>query len=323
MRIRSYEKTEGARPPRKGDRQRPEAQGPDGTGPDVPRGSDTPKPKESRTPNPKANDRIVEASQIKAEPATLESFLGRADVFAIEDDTGWNGPHQLDYGSALADHLEGKITLGTYVVVGEKCRFVCFDVDDKDMLKVTQLMSALHPPFLVEDTGGRGYHVWVLFSEWVPAAEARAWAKGICRKAGVNCEIYPKQDKVPEGGVGSLIRVPLSTHRKTLQQSRFVYGELGFQDLPKEGVDSGAEGRYNGGDGKYACLFNGEVGGEGTERNNWLFRFRRALEGMGVPEVIYREWVWQVNDQLAEPLDEDEMERSILRPIEEGARRGR
>ena len=66
----------------------------------------------------------------------------------------------------------------------------------------------------MEDTGGRGAHVWMFFDPKIPACVGRYLANEIVEKTGVKCEIFPKQDKISLKGFGNQVRLPLGIHRK-------------------------------------------------------------------------------------------------------------
>src|SRR5439155_26940093 len=66
---------------------------------------------------------------------------------------------------------------------------------------------------------GRGAHVWVLFTEAIPAAVARGVGTAVVHEAMVlrgsmdlrsYDRLFPNQDVLPEGGFGNLIAAPLA-----------------------------------------------------------------------------------------------------------------
>lgn len=168
-----------------------------------------------------------------------ELFVHRDDVFAHQQSSGAYLPvlqplTDLD----IADHLAGHDSYGVYVIDpaesyingvsrgANTVRYVVFDLDtyDADALDfLTRAVERLvfhdgaylpgeitigHPLrcLLLEDSGGKGYHIWLLLSEPVPAAKARAWAEPIRKQYNVASpggetswpalEIFPKQDAV-------------------------------------------------------------------------------------------------------------------------------
>ncbi len=81
------------------------------------------------------------------------------------------------------------------------------------------LRTAGLDPLLV-DSGYKGRHLWCLFPAPEAAARARAvgraWALALTPASSeLTVEVFPKQDRVPPGGLGNLIKLPLGIHRRT------------------------------------------------------------------------------------------------------------
>ncbi len=117
----------------------------------------------------------------------------------------------------LASHLEGRFTLGTYVVDrAGYCSFAVFDVDSEDGLERLVLLARVLAEVgisLMIEASRRGGHGWVHFVGPVRAAYVRAWLLPYARQFGM--ELYPKQDEVGAMGFGSLVRLPLGVHRQS------------------------------------------------------------------------------------------------------------
>jgi len=154
-------------------------------------------------------------------------FLGRPDVFAQENrgGEGWSCIRRELPSNLLTNHLQGRITLGTYPVntLGNT-PWLCFDIDEKSkaaqdfLLWLYGWFTEKEMVFLVEDTGGRGLHGWVLFLCWVPAEKAIALASLAIadyeKQFGVvpcRHEVFPKQAKPKD--VGNSVRLPWGKHR--------------------------------------------------------------------------------------------------------------
>ncbi len=144
----------------------------------------------------------------------------------------------------VAAHLAGGMTLGVYLVrhddtVGQ----LIFDLDARksaveaawgDPERARGLRERIHraglsllsglrragfDPLLV-DSGYKGRHLWCLFPQPVPAAVARglglAWVRALApADPDLVVEVFPRQDKVPAGGLGNLVKLPLGLHRRT------------------------------------------------------------------------------------------------------------
>lgn len=141
----------------------------------------------------------------------------------------------------LADHLDGTITIGVYQLGDDdRLRWLCFDIDKEkdadrssdelheDAQNVARLVArscqSLGLAPVVEDSGNRGYHVWVFFSSPTPAAHVRAIGSLIVSMvevpSGLHVELFPKQVSVKS--YGSLVKLPLGVHRKSGRRSHFV-----------------------------------------------------------------------------------------------------
>jgi hypothetical protein len=126
----------------------------------------------------------------------------------------------------LKKHLEGTITIGCWQTepITKKVKWVCFDFDgilEEEYEKAKKLFYKLvamgfNP--LLEFSGRRGYHVW-LFVEPVDMAVARQFVAGLSK--GVS-DVYPKSDKIENGGYGFQVKLPLGIHRMSMKRS-FVF----------------------------------------------------------------------------------------------------
>jgi superfamily II DNA or RNA helicase len=152
-------------------------------------------------------------------------------------------------------HLEGKDengcdVIGLYVVNSDnKCSFLCADFDDKncthgyknDVLAFIPICREWRIPFSIERSrSGNGAHVWIFFDQPIPAYKARKLGNIILteamkRNGRITFDSYdrffPNQDKVPEGGFGNLIALPLQGKARKAGNSVFVDDQfLPFQD---------------------------------------------------------------------------------------------
>ena len=124
----------------------------------------------------------------------------------------------------LAAHLEGRWTLGTYLLdEGSCCAFAVFDADGVGGLEHLAILSGellgQGVPTVLE-ASRRGGHLWVHLIEPTPAHVVRAWLLPFAMAYGV--ELYPKQDRLVPGGSGSLVRLPLGIHRQSRGWYPFV-----------------------------------------------------------------------------------------------------
>lgn len=288
-------------------------------------------------------------------------FVHRSDVFAEQDEHGnWSPVRRELTDDDIAEHLEGFVSYGVYVIrpdgfdVAELAEnkpntvsYVVFDLDtyDADALDfLTRAVERLVAPeapaaqgserlrcLLLEDSGGKGYHIWLLLSEPVPAALARSWAEVIrpqyMRMARVVpegnepwpvLEIFPKQDTVAEGGFGNLVKLPFGVHGKTHTQSvmklhhgwatsleevvAFPASLIPVSSAPRERTQ--APERSEGRRAPFACVSKLlESGAPDGCRDKAMYHFARFAFAQGLPDDLVLEWCERVNEKFDPPME--------------------
>lgn len=137
----------------------------------------------------------------------------------------------------LYDHLSGKHTVGIYPMQkDETCFFLAIDFDKKnwqeDVLAFVRVCKEFSVPYSIERSrSGNGAHVWIFFSEAIPASLARKMGMTLLAKTmekryeiGLDSydRLFPNQDTLPKGGFGNLIALPLQRKPRTNGNSVFV-----------------------------------------------------------------------------------------------------
>lgn len=131
--------------------------------------------------------------------------------------------------------------IGLYAVTPDnKCSFLCADFDDKnctrgykeDVLAFTAVCRNWGIPYSIERSrSGNGAHVWIFFEEPVAAGKARKLGNAILTEAmkrnghitfNSYDRFFPNQDRMPEGGFGNLIALPLQGRARKMGNSVFV-----------------------------------------------------------------------------------------------------
>ena len=137
----------------------------------------------------------------------------------------------------LYDHLTGKCTVGVYPLLSDDtCRFLAIDFDGDDWREdarafIQSGMELNVPAALEISRSGRGAHVWIFFSEPVPARQARQLGSALISHTCTRTRqlelssydrLFPNQDTLPKGGFGNLIALPLQKKARGRKCSVFV-----------------------------------------------------------------------------------------------------
>ncbi|HWZ42539.1 MAG TPA: DEAD/DEAH box helicase family protein [Candidatus Saccharimonadales bacterium] len=148
---------------------------------------------------------------------------------------------------AIRWHLSGKdndgkdFVLGAYAMLeDETCFFLAADFDKstwqedaKAFLETCRRMKL--PAAMERSRSGRGGHVWLFFSESVPAVLARKLGSHVLtetmdRRPDIGLDSYdrlfPNQDTLPQGGFGNLIALPLQKRPREMGNSVFLDDDL-------------------------------------------------------------------------------------------------
>lgn len=152
-------------------------------------------------------------------------------------------------------HLDKKASesdvVGVYPILEDNTVFfLCADFDDKtcqhgfmsDVLSYVNVCDEWNIPSYIERSrSGNGAHVWVFFSEAVPASKARRLGFAILKEATnrdgrieLNSydRFFPNQDTLPKGGFGNLVALPLQG--KARQNGNSVFVDREFKVIPDQ-----------------------------------------------------------------------------------------
>lgn len=140
-------------------------------------------------------------------------------------------------------HLAGKDNQGQDFVMGaypmlqdESCFFLAADFDKanwrEDCHAFLEMCRQMNLPAALERSrSGNGGHIWLFFSEPVPAGLARKLGSHILTEAmdhrpdlGLDSydRFFPNQDTLPQGGFGNLIALPLQKQARESGNSVFL-----------------------------------------------------------------------------------------------------
>lgn len=137
----------------------------------------------------------------------------------------------------IIDHLSGQKTIGLYPLLpNDKCKFLAIDFDgnscQKDSLLVVDTFNKFNISTSMERSrSGDGCHLWIFFNEEISARIARYFGNLILNYTlennvgldlGSYDRLFPNQDKMPKGGFGNLISLPLQRMPAKNKNSLFV-----------------------------------------------------------------------------------------------------
>lgn len=142
-------------------------------------------------------------------------FRGRRDAFGLMQDGKIAAVRRPVTLSHYRDHLKGRIRLGIYPLLSNgRISFLALDLDGPGAWEAARKVyhRARHfvLPFVWEVSKSGDVHLWLFFSEPVATRDARRVAGMLLEESGVRGEVFPKQDALPEGGLGNFIWLPLS-----------------------------------------------------------------------------------------------------------------
>lgn len=178
-------------------------------------------------------------------------FKGREDVFAYrwEMDNGETGysparkfaPSNQHFipltDQQIYDHLSGKKTIGLYPLLKDNtCWLLAVDFDKKewhkDVTAFCHTCDELNIPVSIERSrSGNGAHVWIFFTEPIPAKLVRMLGKILLNKTSEKFghakmdsydRLFPNQDSMPVGGFGNLIALLLQGESRKNNNSVFI-----------------------------------------------------------------------------------------------------
>lgn len=136
---------------------------------------------------------------------------------------------------------EGDFVAGVYPLLrDETCWFLAADFDKESWADDARAMldtcrAKGIPAALERSRSGNGGHVWIFFSEPVPARTARQLGAALITETMENRpeigftsydRLFPNQDTMPIGGFGNLIALPLQRRARESGNSVFIDGDL-------------------------------------------------------------------------------------------------
>ncbi|MEI7668490.1 MAG: DEAD/DEAH box helicase family protein [Pseudomonadota bacterium] len=179
---------------------------------------------------------ICNKPQIKCSECHNQSFIALDEVIIRKHLSGdRTGAYKKDY------------TIGIYPMLkDETCWFLAADFDKQNWQSDAGAFLATCkrrniPASLERSRSGNGGHIWIFFSEPVPASEARRMGSALLTETmeqypNIGFESYdrffPNQDTMPSGGFGNLIALPLQ--RLPRENDNSVFLDENFVPYPDQ-----------------------------------------------------------------------------------------
>lgn len=274
----------------------------------------------------------------------MRLFVGRETDFARQSEDGsWRPMRRPLTWEDYAAHIDQHFTYGVYLgrESDSRVRLLCFDFDSgesawADATRVIEAMRGIVPEqaTLYEFSGRKGYHVWVFFEEWQDCNTVRRFGLQVMNNAGVTCEVYPK-GPVPDGGYGTLVKLPLALHRVSGKSSAIIGPKDSYAELlnpaailasrrPLSGADSEAlfsflppepvveRAEYQADGSLLPCaqsiLENGQ--GKGA-RNHAMYSFGVAARRAGLDKDEALALALQANEKFSPPIRRQSLVKTL------------
>jgi hypothetical protein len=253
----------------------------------------------------------------------LRSLIGNPNAYAVQkpDGTYYKVLEPLS-NAVLQKHLKGELTVGTYLVKPpDQARTLVLDIDSGEetahgeALRIVAALENLGVPrrsIGVEFSGGKGYHVWTVVGSYTDAARLRQLGLAAKAIAGVDCEVYPKQNQVKE--LGNLIKLPGGIHQKTKKANNFIISYPTPQPLSLAVFDRVTkalptpEVKKSEAPPALECMANIQEGVEEGGRNHALFHLAVMLRRGGLADEFVADVVRTVAVRCVPPLEDAEVD---------------
>lgn len=186
----------------------------------------------------------------------MENFVGREDTYVVQE-LERSGRQRYEQvlepltEEVLQRHFKGECTVGTYVQrTNHTAHFMVIDIDiskrilleaegEEDKLfpylqetaayagRVQEELKKLGIGGWIEESGYRGYHIWILFTEWIAVRYLTMLQDVIEDRLGkvpdtVTMEFFPDRSRAKKGKAGQAIKLPYGYHAKTGRKCVFL-----------------------------------------------------------------------------------------------------
>lgn len=169
---------------------------------------------------------------------------GRDDVYALQDSNGNYYPKHSPF--TLDIYQDDSTTVGAYLVgANDLVKSGVIDIDinkdalalyprevfepllKKQTLQIQKVLDSHGFSSVIEDSGNKGYHLWIFLERQVFAGDLRNTLHKLASEfilvdKRLHWELFPKQDRVEPDKLGNLIKLPFQFHKVTNRRCAFV-----------------------------------------------------------------------------------------------------
>lgn len=203
----------------------------------------------------------------------FKAFVGREDTYGKEELSQSKKRFVEQVAEPLTEevikaHLEGLVTVHTYVQRNNQTvKYLVIDVDiaksvflketpenvlhkylpqaAQETEKILHILDKMGLKGYLEESGFRGYHIWIFFTEWIPVRYVTMLADLIEEKRepdhhSITVEYFPNKSKL-RGGFGQSIKLPLGYHIRSEKRSQFLTREFCPLQIDKTYLDEFAQ----------------------------------------------------------------------------------
>ena len=192
----------------------------------------------------------------------MDLFVGREDLYALDEVTAEQKRKKEEVLQPLLmdvvkKHLEQKETISTYIQRNNgTVKYLVLDLDISKGILLQCKSESIREEYMnkcfhiaaeilkklrhmgmsgyLEQSGCRGYHIWIFFSEWLPVRYANLLSDiieqktgDLWRESGIQVEYFPNKTRVKNGKKGQCLKLPWGVHPRTGQISSFL--DINFQ----------------------------------------------------------------------------------------------
>lgn len=189
-------------------------------------------------------DQKVEALAIQI----YEIFVANNRRYAVQlDDGNYNTVYKPLRPVTIKKMLEMGESYLTYQESAGYVKWICLDFDiakhaleqggvdpyapelHESVSKAVNFLKKYEIPFLLEFSGNRGFHIWIIFKAFIAKAVAFAIVDKIekasqCSSENIEIDKYPKTGKINKRskGIGLGVKLPLALHRKSKKLAHLI-----------------------------------------------------------------------------------------------------